>query len=579
MPSRPPPAPLLDQRQLSRLHWRSRRGLLENDLFIARFFARHEATLTLRHAQGLCALLELADHDLLDLLLARREPQGAQDTPAAREVLAMLRQRGSAYDLIQARTPSLIQLRAAGPTPPQAAGPTRHQAPGNPIIGNPKKVNATMKLADNKAPLSFSNGSPGVELPVYQGNMGPDVIDIRKLYAQTGMFTYDPGFLSTAATQSAITYIDGDKGELLYRGYPIEQLALHCDFMETCHLLLYADLPNASQKEQFSKLVTNHTMVNEQMQFFLRGFRRDAHPMAVLTGLVGALSSFYHDSTDINNPQHREISAIRLIAKMPTLVAMAYKYSMGQPYMYPQNRLSYAGNFLHMMFGTPCEPYQVSPVLEHALDRIFILHADHEQNASTSTVRLCGSSGTNPFAAIAAGVACLWGPAHGGANEAALNMLHDIQAQGGVEKIGEFIRQVKDKNSGVKLMGFGHRVYKNYDPRAKLMQETCNQVLAELGLEKDPLFKLAKALEKIALEDDYFVQRKLYPNVDFYSGIVQRAIGIPVKLFTGVFALARTVGWIAQLNEMIGDPEYKIGRPRQLFTGAERRDVPPLDQR
>ncbi|MCW5260293.1 citrate synthase [Verminephrobacter eiseniae] len=587
MPSRPPPAPLLDQRQLSRLHWRSRRGLLENDLFIARFFARHEATLTLRHAQGLCALLELADHDLLDLLLARREPQGAQDTPAAREVLAMLRQRGSAYDLIQARTPSLIQLRAAGPiqhrstgpTPPQAAGPTRHQAPGNPIIGNPKKVNATMKLADNKATLSFSNGSPGVELPVYQGNMGPDVIDIRKLYAQTGMFTYDPGFLSTAATQSAITYIDGDKGELLYRGYPIEQLALHCDFMETCHLLLYADLPTASQKEQFSKLVTNHTMVNEQMQFFLRGFRRDAHPMAVLTGLVGALSSFYHDSTDINNPQHREISAIRLIAKMPTLVAMAYKYSMGQPYMYPQNRLSYAGNFLHMMFGTPCEPYQVSPVLEHALDRIFILHADHEQNASTSTVRLCGSSGTNPFAAIAAGVACLWGPAHGGANEAALNMLHDIQAQGGVEKIGEFIRQVKDKNSGVKLMGFGHRVYKNYDPRAKLMQETCNQVLAELGLEKDPLFKLAKALEKIALEDDYFVQRKLYPNVDFYSGIVQRAIGIPVKLFTGVFALARTVGWIAQLNEMIGDPEYKIGRPRQLFTGAERRDVPPLDQR
>ncbi|MCW5238545.1 citrate synthase [Verminephrobacter eiseniae] len=579
MPSRPPPAPLLDQRQLSRLHWRSRRGLLENDLFIARFFARHEAALTLRHAQGLCALLELADHDLLDLLLARREPQGAQDTPAAREVLAMLRQRGSAYDLIQPRTPSLIQLQAAGRIQYRCAGPTRHQAPGNPIIGNPKKVNATMKLADNKATLSFSNGSPSVELPVYQGNIGPDVIDIRKLYAQTGMFTYDPGFLSTAATQSAITYIDGDKGELLYRGYPIEQLALHCDFMETCHLLLYADLPDASQKEQFSKLVTNHTMVNEQMQFFLRGFRRDAHPMAVLTGLVGALSSFYHDSTDINNPQHREISAIRLIAKMPTLVAMAYKYSMGQPYMYPQNRLSYAGNFLHMMFGTPCEPYQVSPVLEHALDRIFILHADHEQNASTSTVRLCGSSGTNPFAAIAAGVACLWGPAHGGANEAALNMLHDIQAQGGVEKIGEFIRQVKDKNSGVKLMGFGHRVYKNYDPRAKLMQETCNQVLAELGLEKDPLFKLAKALEKIALEDDYFVQRKLYPNVDFYSGIVQRAIGIPVKLFTGVFALARTVGWIAQLNEMIGDPEYKIGRPRQLFTGTERRDVPPLDQR
>ncbi|MBU0746709.1 MAG: citrate synthase [Gammaproteobacteria bacterium] len=436
-----------------------------------------------------------------------------------------------------------------------------------------------MKLADNKATLSFSNGSPSVDLPVYQGSIGPEVIDIRKLYAQTGMFTYDPGFMSTAATQSAITYIDGDKGELLYRGYPIEQLAENCDFMETCHLLLYGELPNEAQKADFTSRVTNHTMVNEQMQFFLRGFRRDAHPMAVLTGLVGALSAFYHDSTDINNPQHREISAIRLIAKMPTLVAMAYKYGMGQPYMYPQNNLSYSGNFLRMMFGTPCEEYKVNPVLERALDRIFILHADHEQNASTSTVRLCGSSGTNPFAAIAAGVACLWGPAHGGANEAALNMLYDIQAQGGVEKIGDFIKQVKDKNSGVKLMGFGHRVYKNYDPRAKLMQETCNEVLAELGLENDPLFKLAKELEKIALEDEYFVSRKLYPNVDFYSGIVQRAIGIPVNLFTGIFSLARTVGWIAQLNEMIGDPEYKIGRPRQLFTGSERRDVPPISNR
>ncbi|MDP3229148.1 MAG: citrate synthase [Acidovorax sp.] len=436
-----------------------------------------------------------------------------------------------------------------------------------------------MKLADNKATLSFSNGSPSVDLPVYQGSIGPEVIDIRKLYAQTGMFTYDPGFMSTAATQSAITYIDGDKGELLYRGYPIEQLAENCDFMETCHLLLYGDLPNEAQKTDFTSRVTNHTMVNEQMQFFLRGFRRDAHPMAVLTGLVGALSAFYHDSTDINNPEHRDISAIRLIAKMPTLVAMSYKYGMGQPYMYPQNHLSYSGNFLRMMFGTPCEEYKVNPVLERALDRIFILHADHEQNASTSTVRLCGSSGTNPFAAIAAGVACLWGPAHGGANEAALNMLYDIQAQGGVEKIGDFIKQVKDKNSGVKLMGFGHRVYKNYDPRAKLMQETCNEVLAELGLENDPLFKLAKELEKIALEDEYFVSRKLYPNVDFYSGIVQRAIGIPVNLFTGIFSLARTVGWIAQLNEMIGDPEYKIGRPRQLFTGSVRRDVPPLAKR
>src|SRR5450830_736688 len=436
-----------------------------------------------------------------------------------------------------------------------------------------------MKLADNKATLSFSNGSPSVDLPVYHGNIGPDVIDIRKLYAQTGMFTYDPGFLSTASCQSAITYIDGDKGELLYRGYPIEQLAVNCDFLETCHLLLYGELPNATQKSDFTERVTQHTMVNEQMQFFLRGFRRDAHPMAVLTGLVGGLSAFYHDSTDINNPEHREIAAIRLIAKLPTLVAMAYKYSVGQPFMYPKNDLSYAGNFLRMMFATPCEEYKVNPVIERALDRIFILHADHEQNASTSTVRLCGSSGTNPFAAIAAGVACLWGPAHGGANEAALNMLYDIQKAGGVEKIGEFIKQVKDKNSNVKLMGFGHRVYKNYDPRAKLMQETCKEVLGELGLENDPLFKLAMALEKIALEDEYFVSRKLYPNVDFYSGIVQRAIGIPVNMFTGVFALARTVGWIAQLNEMISDPEYKIGRPRQLFSGSVKRDVLPISQR
>ena len=436
-----------------------------------------------------------------------------------------------------------------------------------------------MKLADNTATLSFSNGSPSIEMPVYQGIVGPDVVDIRKLYAQTGMFTYDPGFLSTAACQSAITYIDGDKGELLYRGYPIEQLATNCDYMETCHLLLYGELPNVLQKADFVHRVTNHTMVNEQMQFFLRGFRRDAHPMAIMTGLVGALSAFYHDSTDITNPEHRDISAIRLIAKLPTLVSMAYKYTMGQPYMYPKNSLSYSGNFLHMMFATPCEDYPVNPVLERALDRIFILHADHEQNASTSTVRLCGSSGTNPFAAIAAGVACLWGPAHGGANEAALNMLGDIQKNGGIEKIGDFIKQVKDKNSGVKLMGFGHRVYKNYDPRAKLMQETCKEVLTEMGLQNDPLFKLAMALEKIALEDDYFVSRKLYPNVDFYSGIVQRAIGIPVPLFTAIFALARTVGWIAQLNEMIGDPEYKIGRPRQLFTGSVSRDVMPLAQR
>ncbi len=436
-----------------------------------------------------------------------------------------------------------------------------------------------MKLADNKATLSFSNGSPNIEFPIYSGTVGPDVVDIRKLYGQTGMFTYDPGFMSTAACESAITYIDGDKGELLYRGYPIEQLATNCDFLETCYLLLYGDLPNQTAKTEFNDLVTKHTMVHEQMHFFVRGFRRDAHPMAILTGLVGAMSAFYHDSTDIHNPEHRKISAIRLIAKMPTLVAMAYKYNAGQSYMYPRNNLSYAGNLLHMLFANPCEDYVVNPVIERALDRIFILHADHEQNASTSTVRLCGSSGTNPFAAIAAGVACLWGPAHGGANEAALKMLEEIQLMGGVEKIGEFINQVKDKNSGIKLMGFGHRVYKNYDPRAKLMQETCKEVLSVLGLENDPLFKLAMALEKIALEDDYFVQRKLYPNVDFYSGIVQRAIGIPTSMFTAIFALARTVGWIAQLDEMIGDPDYKIGRPRQLFTGSVQRNVVAVGKR
>ena len=429
------------------------------------------------------------------------------------------------------------------------------------------------------ATLSFNDGSPSLEFPIMPGTIGPEVIDIKTLYGKSGKFTYDPGFLSTASCNSTITYIDGDKGELMYRGYPIEQLAAHCDFLETCHLLLNGNLPNVEEKKKFSELVMHHTMVHEQMQFFLRGFRRDAHPMAVMTGLVGALSAFYHDSTDINNPRHREVAAIRLIAKMPTLVAMAYKYGVGQPYMYPRNNLSYSGNFMRMMFATPCEDYEPNDVLVRAIDRIFILHADHEQNASTSTVRLCGSSGTNPFAAIAAGVACLWGPAHGGANEACLNMLEDIQKMGGVEKIGEFIKQVKDKDSKVKLMGFGHRVYKNYDPRAKLMRETCHEVLQAMGLQDDPLFKLAMTLEKIALEDDYFVSRKLYPNVDYYSGIVQRAIGIPVSLFTAVFALARTVGWIAQLNEMIGDPEYKIGRPRQLFTGSVRRSVKPVSQR
>jgi citrate synthase len=436
-----------------------------------------------------------------------------------------------------------------------------------------------MTPSDTKATLSFSDGSPSVELPIYKGTVGPDVIDIRKLYGSTGKFTYDPGFMSTAACQSKITYIDGDKGELQYRGYPIEQLATNCDYLETCYLILNGELPNQAQRNDFVERVTKHTMVHEQMQFFLRGFRRDAHPMAVLTGLIGAMSAFYNDGLDINDLKQREISAIRLIAKLPTLVAMTYKYTVGQPMVYPRNDLSYTANFMRMMFAVPAEEYKPNPVLVRALDRIFILHADHEQNASTSTVRLCGSSGTNPFAAIAAGVACLWGPAHGGANEACLNMLEDLQANGGIAKVGEFMERAKDKNSGVRLMGFGHRVYKNFDPRAKLMQQTCKEVLAELGLENDPLFKLSMELEKIALEDDYFVSRKLYPNVDYYSGIVQRALGIPTSLFTGIFALARTVGWIAQWNEMLADPEYKIGRPRQLFNGATKRDVKPIAQR
>src|ERR1700675_2809870 len=429
--------------------------------------------------------------------------------------------------------------------------------------------------SNKKAVLSYGDGK-SIEFPVLSGSIGPDVVDIRTLYAATGMFTYDPGFFSTASCSSGITYIDGDQGVLLYRGYPIEQLATHCDFLEVCYLLLNGELPDAAQKQEFVGIVTHHTMVHEQLARLYTGFRRDSHPMAVMVGVVGALSAFYHDSLDINNPEHREISAFRLIAKLPTIVAMAYKYNMGQPFMYPKNNLGYTANFMRMMFGVPAEDYEVNDVLVRALDRIFILHADHEQNASTSTVRLAGSSGANPFACIASGIACLWGPAHGGANEAALNMLIEI---GDVSKIPDFIKRVKDKNSGVKLMGFGHRVYKNYDPRAKLMRETCYEVLEDLGLHDDPLFKLAMALEKIALEDDYFVQRKLYPNVDFYSGIVQRALGIPGSLFTAIFVLARTVGWIAQWNEMISDPEQKIGRPRQLFTGATRRDVKPIAQR
>lgn len=410
-----------------------------------------------------------------------------------------------------------------------------------------------------------------IELPVYAGSIGPDVIDIRTLYAKTGLFTFDPGFMSTAACKSTITYIDGDKGELLYRGYPIEQLAEKCDFLEVCHLLLYGELPNEKQNKEFHTIIKNHTMVHEQLVRFYQGFRRDAHPMAILVGVVGALSAFYHDAMDVSDEHHRRVSAHRLIAKLPTIVAMAFKYGRGEPFMYPRNELSYTANFMHMMFGNPCEPYVPNPVLVRALDRIFILHADHEQNASTSTVRLAGSSGANPFACIASGIACLWGPAHGGANEACLKMLEEI---GDVSRVGDYIKRAKDKNDSFKLMGFGHRVYKNFDPRAKLMRETCHEVLEELGLHDDRLFKLALALEKIALEDEYFVERKLYPNVDFYSGIVQKALGIPTQLFTGIFALARTVGWIAQWKEMISDEEQKIGRPRQLFTGIVRREVP-----
>ena len=428
---------------------------------------------------------------------------------------------------------------------------------------------------DKKATLKLPDGS-SIDFPVLSGSVGPDVVDIRALYGKTGVFTYDPGFLSTASCASTITYIDGDQGVLLYRGYPIEQLAVHCDFLEVCYLLLKGELPNQKQKGEFVSTVTKHTMVHDQINRFFTGFRRDAHPMAVLVGVVGALSAFYHDSLDISDQRHREVAAFRLIAKLPTLVAMAYKYNMGQPFVYPRNDLSYTANFMRMMFAVPAEEYRSNDVLVRALDRIFILHADHEQNASTSTVRLSGSSGANPFACIAAGIACLWGPAHGGANEAALQMLDHI---GDVSKIGEFIKQVKDKNSHVKLMGFGHRVYKNYDPRAKLMRETCYEVLEELGLHDDRLFKLAMALEKIALEDDYFVSRKLYPNVDFYSGIVQRALGIPVSMFTCIFSLARTVGWIAQWNEMIVDPDQKIGRPRQLYKGATRREVQLIDKR
>ncbi|WP_092483318.1 citrate synthase [Candidatus Ichthyocystis hellenicum] len=428
----------------------------------------------------------------------------------------------------------------------------------------------------DKAKIDLGDGVSSCSVDILRGTAGPRVMDVRSLYSQTGVFTYDPGFLSTASCHSAITYVDGEKGELWYRGYPIEQLAENCDFMEVAYLLLYGDLPDVKERDEFCRLVGVHTMIHEQLSRFFHGFRRDAHPMAIVAGVVSALSAFYHDSLDIDDPVSRNISAIRLIAKMPTIVAAAYKYSVGQPFVYPQNDLDYTSNFMRMMFAVPCEDYVVNRVVSRALDKVFILHADHEQNASTSTVRLAGSSGANPFAVIAAGVACLWGPAHGGANEACLHMLQEI---GDVSRIGQYVKKAKDNDSSFRLMGFGHRVYKNYDPRARLMRDICHEVLDELGLQNDPLFKLALELEKVALEDDYFVSRRLYPNVDFYSGIVQQALGVPIEMFTCIFSLARTVGWVSHWIEMITDPEYRIARPRQLYTGLQKRDVVPVDAR
>jgi citrate synthase len=424
--------------------------------------------------------------------------------------------------------------------------------------------------------VTLDGSNKSARLPLLTGTLGPQVADIRKLYSELGVFTYDPGYGGTAACESKITYIDGDAGVLMYRGYPIEQLAERSDFIEVCYLLMYGDLPTPAELEKFRKGVTYHTMVHEQLRRFFEGFRRDAHPMAVMCGVVGALAAFYHDNIDITDPKAREIAAFRLIAKIPTIAAWAYKYALGQPFVYPRNDLSYAANFLHMLNAVPAEPYHVSPVLERAMDRILVLHADHEQNASTSTVRLAGSTGANPFACIAAGIAALWGPAHGGANEAVLKMLAEI---GDVKNIPEFIAQVKDKNAHTKLMGFGHRVYKNFDPRAKIMKESCHEVLQELGVTDEPLLPIAMELERIALSDDYFVSRKLYPNVDFYSGIILKAMGIPTSMFTVIFAVARTVGWVSQWKEMIEDPGQRIGRPRQLYIGPDKRDYVPLDKR
>ena len=509
--------------ELNRLRWRARRGMLELDILLLDFLEHNYPALSSSMQHAFSNLLDLDDGEL--------------------------------WNMIQIKQP--------------VGDP--HQAE---IIEWLQKGKQKMK-APTKVTLTFDNGAKPIELPVLTGTLGPRVIDIRSL-GKSGYFTYDPGFQATASCSSGITYIDGDKGLLYYRGYPIEQLAQHSDFIEVAYLLQYGELPDAKQKLHFDTTMRQHSMLHDQISNVFRGFRRDAHPMAVMVGVVGALSAFYHDSLNISDPRHREISAFRLLAKVPTIAAWSYKYNIGQPFMYPQNKLGYVENFMHMMFATPCEPYTANPVLTRALERIMILHADHEQNASTSTVRLAGSSGANPFACISAGIASLWGPAHGGANEAALSMLEDI---GDVSRIGAYIERAKDKSNSFRLMGFGHRIYKNMDPRAAVMRETCHEVLDELGLNDDPLFRIALKLEQIALEDEYFVAKKLYPNVDFYSGIVLRALGIPTNMFTAMFALARTAGWVAQWNEMIGDPENKIGRPRQLYVGDARRDYVAMDKR
>lgn len=508
---------------LNRLRWRARRGMLELDILLLEFLEQHYPALPSSLQNAFAELLNLDDDELWRRIQTARPGENA----------------------LQAKIIERLQKRK-----------TKMKAP-------------------TKVTLTFDNGAKPIELPVLSGRLGPSVIDIRTL-GKSGYFTFDPGFQATASCSSRITFIDGDKGQLYYRGYPIEQLAQHSDFLEVAYLLQYGELPDADQKHCFDTTMRRHTMLHDQINTVFRGFRRDAHPMAVMVGVVGALSAFYHDSLDIREPHHREVSAFRILAKVPTIAAWSFKYNTGQPFMYPQNQLGYVENFMYMMFATPCEPYTPNPVQTRALQRIMILHADHEQNASTSTVRLAGSSGANPFACISAGIASLWGPAHGGANEAALAMLEEI---GDVSRIGAFIERAKDKSDSFRLMGFGHRVYKNMDPRATVMRDTCHEVLDEMGLKDDPLFRVALKLEQIALEDEYFVAKKLYPNVDFYSGIVLRALGIPTNMFTVMFALARTAGWVAQWNEMISDTENKIGRPRQLYVGDARRDYLPLEQR